>query len=87
MDPSMSSPVVAWLASDEAAHVTGQVLRAIGETLVLIEGWRYGPTINNCGTRWQPATLGAQINTDIFHSRAPGLRPAELLSPGEGHGD
>jgi NAD(P)-dependent dehydrogenase (short-subunit alcohol dehydrogenase family) len=75
MDPSMSSPVVAWLASDEAAHVTGQVLRAIGETLILFQGWRYGPTINNGGTRWQPSTLGAQINTDIFGSRAPGLRP------------
>lgn len=75
MDPSLSSPVVAWLASDEAAHVTGQVLRAIGETLVLFQGWQYGPTIRNGGTRWQASTLGAQINTDIFGSRAPGLRP------------
>ena len=28
LDPSISSPIVAWLASDEASHVTGQVLRA-----------------------------------------------------------
>src|SRR3954452_7956482 len=49
LDPSLSSPLVAWLASDEAAHVTGQVFRAIGETIVLMDGWRYGSTINNGG--------------------------------------
>ena len=43
LDPKISSPLVAWLASDEAGHVSGQVLRAIGETIVLIDGWRYGP--------------------------------------------
>ena len=75
LDPSISSPLVAWLASDEAGHVTGQVFRAIGETIVLLEGWRYGPTISNGGQRWDASTLGAQIATDIFRSRAPGLRP------------
>ena len=74
LDPSISSPIVAWLASDEAAHVTGQVLRAIGETLILLEGWRYGPTIRNGGQRWDAATVGARIGSDIFRSRAPGLR-------------
>jgi NAD(P)-dependent dehydrogenase (short-subunit alcohol dehydrogenase family) len=75
LDPSISSPLVAWLASDEADHVTGQVFRAIGETIVLLEGWRYGPTISNGGQRWDATTLGARIATDIFRTRAPGLRP------------
>jgi NAD(P)-dependent dehydrogenase (short-subunit alcohol dehydrogenase family) len=74
LDPSISSPIVAWLASDEAAHVSGQVLRAIGETLIRLEGWRYGPTIRNDGQRWKASTVGARIGSDIFHSRAPGLR-------------
>jgi NAD(P)-dependent dehydrogenase (short-subunit alcohol dehydrogenase family) len=74
MDPSLSSPIVAWLASDEAAHVSGQVLRAIGETLILLEGWRYGPTTRNNRKRWQTERLGQQIATDIFKTRAPGLR-------------
>ena len=30
MDPSISSPLVAWLASDESQHVTGQIIRAVG---------------------------------------------------------
>ena len=74
LDPSISSPIVAWLASDEASHVTGQVLRAIGETLILLEGWRYGPTVRNGGTRWRADTVGSVIATDIFKTRAPGLR-------------
>jgi NAD(P)-dependent dehydrogenase (short-subunit alcohol dehydrogenase family) len=75
MDPSISSPIVAWLASDEAAHVSGHVLRAVGETLILMEGWRYGPTISNGGERWDAATVGQRIATDIFRTRIPGLRP------------
>jgi NAD(P)-dependent dehydrogenase (short-subunit alcohol dehydrogenase family) len=74
LDPSLSSPVVAWLASDEASHVTGQVLRAIGETLVLLQGWHYGPTLHNGGVRWRTETLGAQIGAHLFHTRAPGLQ-------------
>ena len=74
LDPSLSSPIVAWLASDEARHVSGQVLRAIGETLILLEGWRYGPTVSNGGKRWKTEAVGSIIATDIFKSRAPGLR-------------
>jgi len=74
LDPSLSSPIVAWLASDEASHVSGQVLRAIGETLILLEGWRYGPTARNGGARWQAEAVGGVMATDIFGTRAPGLR-------------
>ena len=75
LDPSLSSPIVAWLASDEASHVTGQVVRAIGETLVLMKGWRYGPTVRNARQRWDAETVGALIASDLFEYRAPGLRP------------
>jgi NAD(P)-dependent dehydrogenase (short-subunit alcohol dehydrogenase family) len=74
LDPAISSPIVAWLASDEASHVSGQVLRAIGETLILLEGWRYGPTARNGAKRWRAETVGSIMATDIFKTRAPGLR-------------
>lgn len=74
LDPSISSPVVAWLASDEAGYVSGQVIRAIGETLILLEGWSYGPTIENGGAYWDAEKLGRQIAVDVFKSQAPGLR-------------
>src|SRR5437899_3817857 len=43
MDPAGSSPVVAWLASDESQLVTGQVIRAVGGKIVLMHGWSDGP--------------------------------------------
>lgn len=74
MDPSVSSPLVAWLASDEADHVTGQIIRAVGENIILMRGWADGPTINNKGSRWDATKLGTQLATDVFGTRAPGLR-------------
>jgi NAD(P)-dependent dehydrogenase (short-subunit alcohol dehydrogenase family) len=74
MDPAVSSPVVAWLASDESQHVTGQVIRAVAENIIWMRGWTDGPTVNNGGKRWDATKLGAQLNTDVFGTRAPGLR-------------
>jgi NAD(P)-dependent dehydrogenase (short-subunit alcohol dehydrogenase family) len=74
MDPAVSSPVVAWLASDEAQHVTGQVIRAVAENIIWMRGWTDGPALNNGGRRWDATKLGTQLNTDVFGTRAPGLR-------------
>jgi NAD(P)-dependent dehydrogenase (short-subunit alcohol dehydrogenase family) len=74
MDPAGSSPLVAWLASDEAQHVTGQVIRAVGDDIIWMRGWTDGPRVGNGGKRWDASTLGTQLNTDVFGTRAPGLR-------------
>ena len=74
MDPAVSSPLVAWLASDEADHVTGQIIRAVAENIILMKGWVDGPTINNGQKRWDATKLGQQLATDVFFTRAPGLR-------------
>ncbi len=79
MDPAVSSPLVAWLASDEADHVTGQIIRAVAENIILMKGWEDGPTINNGGKRWDATKLGQQLATDVFRTRAPG--PALLSLP------
>jgi NAD(P)-dependent dehydrogenase (short-subunit alcohol dehydrogenase family) len=74
MDPSLCSPVVAWLASDEAGYVSGQVIRAMGEHIHLMGGWSEEVTVSNGGTRWNAAQLGDLFATDVFKTRAPGLR-------------
>ena len=74
MDPSVSSPLVAWLASDDSQLVTGQVIRAVGEEIILMKGWTDGPKINNGAKRWDATKLGQQLATDVFLTRAPGLR-------------
>jgi NAD(P)-dependent dehydrogenase (short-subunit alcohol dehydrogenase family) len=74
MDPSNSSPLVAWLASDEASHVTGQVIRAIEDRIIWMQGWKERKVIAAGGKRWDATKLGAVINQDLFESRGPGMR-------------
>ncbi|MGI8335559.1 SDR family NAD(P)-dependent oxidoreductase [Actinomadura scrupuli] len=74
MDPAGSSPLVAWLASDEAQQVTGQVIRAINDKIHLMKGWHEAATISSGERRWDATTLGMRIATDLFGTRAPGLR-------------
>lgn len=79
MDPSLSSPVVAWLASPEAGYISGQVIRAMGETIDLMQGWRKDMTISNGPARWDAAKLGGRFASDLFRVRAPGLRLGAIL--------
>jgi NAD(P)-dependent dehydrogenase (short-subunit alcohol dehydrogenase family) len=74
MDPSLCSPVVAWLASDEAAYVSGQVIRAMGERMHLMGGWTEDITLSNGGRRWDATKLGDVFAVDVFKTRSPGLR-------------
>jgi len=53
-------PLVVWLASPEAASVTGRVFLVAGGTISVAEGWRRGPTAKQ-DDRWDAAALGAVI--------------------------
>jgi NAD(P)-dependent dehydrogenase (short-subunit alcohol dehydrogenase family) len=75
MDPSLCSPVVAWLCSDEASHVSGHIIRAMGERLSLMGGWTQDITILNGAKRWDATKLGDRFATEIFKTRTPGLQP------------
>jgi len=76
MNPANSAPMVAWLASDEALHVTGQVFRAVGHRISHYVGWTLGATVETKGgpARWDPADIGPAVNAHVFGSRAPGLQ-------------
>lgn len=73
-DPSNCSPVVAWLASPEAAYVSGQVIRAMGDKIHLMGGWTEDATVSSGEKRWDANKLGTVFATDVFKTRAPGLR-------------
>lgn len=73
-DPSLGSPVVAWLASPEAGHVSGQVIKALGENIQLLTAWAPAAVVSNGGKRWDANKLGGVFATDVFGTRAPGLR-------------
>jgi NAD(P)-dependent dehydrogenase (short-subunit alcohol dehydrogenase family) len=74
LDPAGSSPVVAWLASDDAQHVTGQVIRVIGDKIHLMGGWHEAATASNDGKRWQTEAVGDIFATQIFGTQGRGLQ-------------
>jgi hypothetical protein len=78
-DPGNIAPLVVWLASPQAAHVTGRVFSVRGGRIAVAEGWHAGPAAER-GGRWDPAELGPVVtdlvdraapNADLFGSRPP----------------
>jgi NAD(P)-dependent dehydrogenase (short-subunit alcohol dehydrogenase family) len=76
--PENISPLVVWLASPEAAGVTGRVFGVWGNKISVAEGWVYGPTTDRT-ERWLPGELTEVLpqlvresaaNADMF-----GVRP------------
>lgn len=68
-DPANIAPTVVWLASSQSAHVTGQVFELQGGRIMLSEGWRDGPGVDE-GRRWRPSEVGAVVD-DLLARRTP----------------
>jgi hypothetical protein len=54
--------------------VSGQVIKALGENIQWLQGWTPVSTVSNGGKRWDANKLGAVMGTDVFRTRAAGLR-------------
>ncbi len=70
MDPANNSPVVAWLASEEAGDVTGRVIEVEGGRICVEEGWRHGPR-RDLARRWQAAEVGEGVRALLAQAEAP----------------
>jgi NAD(P)-dependent dehydrogenase (short-subunit alcohol dehydrogenase family) len=73
-DPANVAPVVAWLVSDAAAHISGQVFVVNGDKVHLMSGWERVGRIDNGGERWTAADLAAR-EADLFGDRSTKLPP------------
>jgi 3-oxoacyl-[acyl-carrier protein] reductase len=70
-DPDNIAPVVAWLAGDHAADVSGQVFVVFANRLHLMSGWDLEHTVETDG-RWTIDGLQARKG-ELFSDRSPGL--------------
>jgi NAD(P)-dependent dehydrogenase (short-subunit alcohol dehydrogenase family) len=70
MDPANVSPVVAWLASEDSADVTGRVLEVEGGRICVEEGWRHGPA-KDLGRRWESGEVGDGVRELLAVATAP----------------
>ena len=77
-DPGNAAPLVAFLASDEALHITGQVFRVLGNRIILFVPWQLGSWIEAEG-RWNAADIGSAMNSRIFRSVAPHIGLADEM--------
>jgi NAD(P)-dependent dehydrogenase (short-subunit alcohol dehydrogenase family) len=73
MDPGNSSPIVAWLASDEAQHVTGQVIHNVYDRIAWMKGWHVEREIHSGDKPWKADELSAIMNGQIFGTRSIGI--------------
>ena len=71
-DPLNIAPVVAWLASDAAADVTGQVMVVNGDKVHLMTGWNRVGRIDNGGRRWTVDDLETH-RAELFGDRGSKL--------------
>jgi NAD(P)-dependent dehydrogenase (short-subunit alcohol dehydrogenase family) len=67
--PGNVSPLVAWLASQESAHITGRVFNVAGGRISVAEGWHAGPGVDG-GGRWDAEDLGPVV-TSLVEQAAP----------------
>jgi NAD(P)-dependent dehydrogenase (short-subunit alcohol dehydrogenase family) len=70
MDPANNSPVVAWLASEEAGDVTGRVIEIEGGQICVEQGWAHGPK-RDLGRRWETAEVGDAVRALIADGAGP----------------
>ena len=70
MAPENVSPLVAWLASTQSAHVTGRVFEVEGGKLGIATGYQHGPTVDK-GARWDAAELTAVVDDLLAEAPAP----------------
>jgi hypothetical protein len=68
--PEDNSPLVAWLASEDAGDVTGRVFEIDGSVITLEDGWRHGAS-RDAGQRWDATQVGPAVREMIAESPDP----------------
>jgi NAD(P)-dependent dehydrogenase (short-subunit alcohol dehydrogenase family) len=79
-DPANISPVVAWLASDLASDITGQVFVVFGGDVYVLGGFHVEGEIH-ATQRWTIEQLDAHKG-ELFARRASGMTPFEIAGEG-----
>jgi hypothetical protein len=81
--PANIAPLVAWLASDDAAGCNGQVFRVGGRSVWPMKGWHSATRIKNeQEASWDAAALGTRIKEELAKGITRGENMADIFSGG-----
>jgi NAD(P)-dependent dehydrogenase (short-subunit alcohol dehydrogenase family) len=78
MGPEQVSPIVAFLASDEAAHITGRVFNALAGRFDRFEGWQLVDGVFKAAQPWTVAELAEVFDDEVAGSPPPPVHLAML---------
>jgi NAD(P)-dependent dehydrogenase (short-subunit alcohol dehydrogenase family) len=82
-NPANIAPLVAWLASDDAAGCNGQVFRVGGRSVWPMKGWHSAARIKNeKPASWDAAALGAAIKAELAKGITKGENMGEIFAGG-----
>ena len=63
--PANIAPLVAWLGSDDAKDVHGEVFRVGMGSVWLMKGWHSVGRVSQKGSVWDPAALGGKLKEEL----------------------
>ena len=82
-NPANIAPLVAWLASDDAAGCNGQVFRVGGRSVWPMKGWHSATRLKNeKPAAWDAAALGAAIKSELAKGTTKGENMGESFAGG-----
>jgi NAD(P)-dependent dehydrogenase (short-subunit alcohol dehydrogenase family) len=81
--PRNVAPLVAWLASDDAKDVHGEVFRVGGGTVWLMQGWHSVSKVQQHAT-WEPGGLGSKLKAELAKGATKKETTADVFAGGLG---
>lgn len=81
--PRNVAPLVAWLASDDAKDVHGEVFRVGGGTVWLMQGWHSAAKVQQHAT-WEPEGLGTKLRAELVKGVTRKETTADVFAGGMG---
>ena len=77
-DPAHFAPIVAYLASDKANRVTGEVFRCVADKCWVYRGWHTVKVISNNGQPFTAQLLADRVKSELLKDIPPKLTSASF---------